>query len=294
MNTTIDNRLDEVFCEYPSSPQLSDLKAELRADLTAQVREAVQQGAAADEAARTVLTRFGDLNAVVAEVANDSTPHEAAAHQLDRVRPGVGFILRTVALSLVVLASAVVVATGAIGVFALPSAVLFVVLAVGVAIPAGVITADSLRQETTQHYPMPRRRALAYAMAAVVGVAGVGLVGIGFTDPGMLIPLAVTGGVLLVTSIAGLIILGVTQTNRAKAWVHELHREHYGQDRFSQDPMAAARFGIYTVVIWTVAIAAFIVLTIKLSIVVSWLALVAGFVVFMLVLATMLFGPEGN
>ncbi len=58
--------------------------------------------------------------------------------------------------------------------------------------------------------------------------------------------------------------------------------------------MAAARFGIYTVAIWTVAIAAFIVLTIKLRIVVSWLALVAGFAVFMLVLATMLFMPGSN
>ena len=64
------------------------------------------------------------------------------------------------------------------------------------------------------------------------------------------------------------------------------------EDRFSQDPIAAARFGIYTVIIWVVAITLFIVLSIAVGFVWSWLALVAGLVVFFLVLTRMLFGPE--
>ncbi len=57
------------------------------------------------------------------------------------------------------------------------------------------------------------------------------------------------------------------------------------EDRFSKDPAAAARFGIYTLVIWLLAITAFIILSMTVGFGWSWLALVGGFVVFMLVLA---------
>ena len=64
-------------------------------------------------------------------------------------------------------------------------------------------------------------------------------------------------------------------------------------DRFSKDPAAAARFGIYTVVIMVVSVAVFVILSLTVGFVWSWLALVAGFVVFFLVLARMLF-PAGR
>jgi uncharacterized membrane protein YkgB len=63
-------------------------------------------------------------------------------------------------------------------------------------------------------------------------------------------------------------------------------------DRFANDPAAAARFGIYTVIIWIVAFAAFAVLTVAIGWAWSWLALVGGLVVFFMTLARMLFVPE--
>jgi len=55
--------------------------------------------------------------------------------------------------------------------------------------------------------------------------------------------------------------------------------------------VAAARFGLYTVIIWIIAIALFVVLSIAVGFAWSWLALVAGLVTFFLVLTRMLFAP---
>ena len=63
-------------------------------------------------------------------------------------------------------------------------------------------------------------------------------------------------------------------------------------DRFSQDPALAARFGIFTVVIWTIAFTAFGILSFTVGFAWSWLAIVGGFVVFMTTLAIMNFKPK--
>jgi hypothetical protein len=60
-------------------------------------------------------------------------------------------------------------------------------------------------------------------------------------------------------------------------------------NRFTEDPSAAARFGIYTVVIWLVAIAAFVLLTLTVGWLWSWLAIIAGGVAMMILIARMLF-----
>jgi uncharacterized membrane protein YkgB len=88
-----------------------------------------------------------------------------------------------------------------------------------------------------------------------------------------------------------MIALGVTQTNRLKPWVLTQNRQYELEDRFSKDPVAAARFGLYTVIIWIVAITLFVVLSILVGFAWSWLALVAGLVTFFLVLTRMLFAP---
>jgi hypothetical protein len=88
-------------------------------------------------------------------------------------------------------------------------------------------------------------------------------------------------------------VLGATQTNRHKPWVvRRLINQTDPGDRFTEDPAAAARFGLYTVVIWTLSLAGFGVLSATVGWAWSWLALVAGFVVFMLTLSRMLFGPD--
>ena len=85
--------------------------------------------------------------------------------------------------------------------------------------------------------------------------------------------------------------LGATKTNRHKPWV--LAQSADFEDRFSTDPAAAARFGIYTAVLWTAAFALFIVLSFTVGWAWSWLALVVGFLVMLVILARMLFPPKG-
>ena len=63
-------------------------------------------------------------------------------------------------------------------------------------------------------------------------------------------------------------------------------------NRFEEEPATAARFGIYTAVIWIVTFAVMIVLGFTVGWCWALLALVGGFVVMMLVLARMLFGAK--
>jgi hypothetical protein len=98
---------------------------------------------------------------------------------------------------------------------------------------------------------------------------------------------------VLLLAVAALSYLGATQTNRHKEWVVRLQVSHAEiGDRFSEDPSAAARFGVYTVVVWLVAIAGFVVLTVTAGWAWSWLALVGGMAVMMLMIARMLFVPR--
>jgi hypothetical protein len=137
---------------------------------------------------------------------------------------------------------------------------------------------------------MPLLRSIRWGAASGFLAAGIGY-GLFFfwhRPPLALLAVAI---ILAIAGTMALIALGVTQTNRLKPWAIAQNRQYEIEDRFSQDPAAAARFGIYTVVIWIVAIALFIVLSIAVGFVWSWLALVAGLVVFFLVLTRMLFGP---
>jgi hypothetical protein len=109
--------------------------------------------------------------------------------------------------------------------------------------------------------------------------------------------LLIAGILLVLVAIIAFVWLGVTQTNRTKAWVLQQggdQLESQIEDRFTRDPAAAARFGIYTLVIWLLAITAFVILSMTVGFGWSWLALVGGFVVFMLVLARSLFGEHAK
>ncbi|HEX5857269.1 MAG TPA: hypothetical protein VFY91_04095, partial [Microbacterium sp.] len=62
--------------------------------------------------------------------------------------------------------------------------------------------------------------------------------------------------------------------------------------RFERDPELAARFGIYSMVIWLTAIAVAVVLYFTVGWVWIPLAFVGAFVVMMITLARMLFSPQ--
>jgi hypothetical protein len=163
--------------------------------------------------------------------------------------------------------------------------------ALGVAIAGGAITTDALRQETTGNHPMPTGRAAGYGAGALLALAGLGGGWLFLRDAGG--GWLIGGGALVLVAVGLLSYLGATQTNRHKQWVMRVRDTHVAAgDRFTEDPLAAARFGIYTLVTWLVAAAAFVVLTITVGWLWSWLAIVAGVVVMMLMVARMLFAPS--
>lgn len=292
-SSDIHRLLDEAFAGVTMTPELQDLKEELRGNLAARSAELQASGKDAASAARAAVAELGDIPQLIASVGGTDraplSPGAAAAEamRLHRVRPKPLFVILTTLFSLVVVASAVAVVLvaphdpgdGFSGAFALPAVF-------GLAIAA--LVDGALRQETTQHFRMPNARAIGYGLASGALGAGVATAVLYLWHLAS-VGLLATAIVLVIASIIAFIALGVTQTNRRKPWVLEHGRQYEVEDGFSQDPAAAARFGLYTVIIWVVSIALFVVLSIAVGFVWSWLALVAGLVVFFLVLARMLF-----
>src|SRR5699024_3931848 len=174
------------------------------------------------------------------------------------------------------------------GLLAWPAAALLVLALAAVALPSGIITADALRQETSQNYRLPRMRAVLYGWATSTAVAGVSFIALAVSVIDSTAVIAV-GAALVIVAAGGFAGLGASQTNRSKEWTRRLHDADDAKDAFSHDPTTAARFGIYTLAIWIVAVSAFIAATLTAGFRCSSLSLIAGLVVFMVVLARMQF-----
>lgn len=295
-NTNIHRYLDEAFADLPRTPESADLKEELRGNLQSRVNELEAAGTTPEAAAAKAIRELGPIRDILSELGEGeptATPSQTAVRlmALNRVKPSPFYVVRTVVLALLLTAGTTVVALGATHVLDLSIASLAIIAILSGAI-VGVITVDALVHETSQHYPMPGGRAVGFGAAAFAGFVGLSFVGLflgNVEQPWLL----VTGCVIAFASLVAFISLGVTQTNRMKPWVKDMQKAFAIEDRFSNDPAAAARFGIYTVVIWVIAIGIFIGLTIVVGFAWSWIALVVGLAVFMFVLARMLF-PAGS
>ncbi|NHT17672.1 permease prefix domain 1-containing protein [Cellulomonas sp. IC4_254] len=286
VDTSIHRALDSAFAGAPASAEAQDLKEEVRASLMARAADLEAAGAAPADAARTALAEIGDLRDVVAAVAD--APQDDAGYaallSAHRVRPQPAFVVRVTLAAALLAGTAALVATGVLAWSVAAGAALAVVAALA----TGAVVADALRQETTQNYPLPTGRAVGFGAASAAVVTALGLGGLYAADLGR-IWLAVVAGVLLVAGVLGFVVLGVTQTNRHKPWTVELGRQAAGQDRFSREPEAAARFGIYSAALGLVAVLAFVVLTMTVGLAWSWLALAAAVPLYFLLLARMLF-----
>jgi len=299
-SSDIHRLLDEAFAGVTMTPELQDLKEELRGNLAARSAELQAKGRDAASAARTAVAELGSIPELIAAVRADGggdagtplSPGAAAAEaaRLHRVRPKPGFVVRASVLSVAILAFGFHVVYDLVEQHGAANSLDAQLWAIGFAVLVAALVTDSLHQETAQHYPMPLFRSVRWGLAAGFLAAGIGY-GLFFFWHHPPLALLAAAIILALVGIMVMIALGVTQTNRLKPWALEQNRQYEIDDRFSQDPAAAARFGLYTVIIWIVAIALFVVLSIAVGFVWSWLALVAGLVVFFLVLTRMLFAP---
>lgn len=236
MNTQIHRLLDDAFAGVTMTTDAQDFKEEIRANLLARVAELVATGIGPDEADEQAMRELGDIHGLLAadtpssgtdgmareQHASDSLIELVRSH---RVRPKPGFVLRAVlwsVLTLAALALATLSATGALPLPLGPTIALVGLAATG----AGLLVGDSLTQETTTNHPMPEPRASGYALAswlALFGLGFAGLVALGAL-PRWCLVFAVLG---VVAAIGGFVFLGVTQTNRHKAWVFAARRRFH-------------------------------------------------------------------
>ncbi len=294
-HSTIHRHLDALFADIPLTPEAQDLKEEMRANLSARVAEFEADGLSPAKATQKAIAELGDTEELLRTIrpSGDAPAGAAAAFLANKVRPRPAFVLRVVALGALAVTAATVVTFAATNLLHWGVGVQVALAMVAVAVPCGVIVADSLRQETTASYRLPARRAAGYGIATGLGIAGLAM-GLVIADtPSELWPLAV-GVPLVVASSLVFTLLGVTQTNRKKAWARELQGRHEAADRFKEDPAAAARFGMYAGAIWMVAVAAFVVMVHAYGAVVALSAILAGVIATMLLLARMEFGPTSK
>ncbi|SCG70063.1 permease prefix domain 1-containing protein [Micromonospora inositola] len=286
--TDIHRLLDQAFAGVEMTAELQDLKEEIRANLVARVADLERAGLSPTAATGRAMAELGDVRSLIDEMETGSDS-PAAAWARHRVRPNPGFLVRMIVLAAIAVAALAILVLAAVDVAVPEPAQLTAIVAV--ALPVGIIVADALRQETTTNYPMPSLRAAGYGAAATLALAGAGsswryLIG---TE----LPWLIGGALAIVASIVAFTCLGATQTNRHKPWVLQQHASHHEVgDRFTNDPAAAARFGLYTLTLWLIAIAAFAVLGFTIGWAWSWLALVGGLAAMMLMLARMLFAPR--
>ena len=281
--------LDEAFTGIAMTAEAQDLKEEIRANLTARVLELGSTGMNAWEAAATAVAELGDIRELLGSLDSEAGPARAIDDLLiHRVRPQPAFVVRTVVLSLGLVASSTLVVLGALRSVDWAGAALVNVSAVCSALALGLIVADALRQETSQHYPLPRSRSVAYGVAAAVALLGVSWLGLFAEAPGRVV-LLVLGALGSLAALVGFVWLGVTQTNRTKPWARERQGRQAADDGFVTDPAAAARFGIYSAAIVTLTLAAFVIVGLTAGFAWSWPTLLVGIAVLMITLARMLF-----
>ena len=281
--------LDEAFTGIEMSPERQDLKEEIRANLVARVGELVGTGLSPASAARQAMTELGDLGPLLDATPGGDGRSAVADWARHRVRPAPGFLVRIAVLAALGTAGLVLLVLATAG-SAVPSGWLLVAVA-AVALAAGAGTADALRQETSTSYPVPAGRAAGYGLAVALTLAGLGAGWHYLTSSEL--PWLFVGAPAVVAAVVLFTYLGGTQTNRHKPWVLRMADTHRDfSDRFTEDPAAAARFGLYTATIWLIAIAAFAVLGFTVGWAWSWLALLGGVAVMLVLLARMQFGQR--
>jgi len=209
----IQRYLEEVFAGVVMSADFQDLKEELRAKLLVRVDELRDQGMAADASVQVAISDLGGLDGLIG-AGQAATPGVPAGHAQatggNKIGPKPGFVLGMVVMSVIFLASVLLfaVALGSQG-----SAAPAVLAGFAAAVLAGVITALSMRQETSRNHPVTVRRAVSYGTSSMAAVAGIAFISMAATaGPGMLV-----AGVFLVSGAAvGFIQPGIRRTDRKK------------------------------------------------------------------------------
>jgi hypothetical protein len=276
--------VETLFDGYERTDALSELMEELAGNLDDKIANDMRKGIARPAAFDKAKAELGDVSALAGELSLKLRRDIIAERYLGgqkylTVRRVAAYVLFGLILLFGIVTAAIVYFERGIGGGIQPDAVrmpgLLGVLLVFVTAAVAGFTFLGVTQETAELYPMRKRRAVFYALAAGVTAFGLVLLPLTYfaTERGLmeaiatLLPFAVPGAGLLA-------FLCLTEAGRLKPWAAERAMAEMRGTREMLSGAAAVRFGLYSGAVWIFALGAFVTLGFLVGFRYSWLAFV--------------------
>ncbi|MDR2607358.1 MAG: permease prefix domain 1-containing protein [Treponema sp.] len=272
--------VDSLFSGYEENAELKDFKEELLSNLDEKIANFMQKNMNEEEAYQKAVSQLGDISALADELALKKRREVFEEAYMDiKTYMNTPRVLLYVACGLlaafgIVIAGVVYFAermnSQDIGSYINLSGV-FGVLLVFITISVAGFTFLGLTQESAALYPMKKKRALLYTLAAALISFGILLFPLTLVSTGglmeaisVLIPFALPGTALLA-------FLVLREQDRSKPWVRHRREEMIKQEmEVFNNPDTARKFGLVSGAIWIFALALFFVITFSAGLLYSW------------------------
>ena len=298
-----------LFKDFEETAQLNDFMEEIQSNLEERTASLIKKGLSEAEAFTKASAELGDIGVLAdemslkrrQEVYKDAylgiqrymKPRRVAGYVVFGTILGFGIIVTLISFISVNKVFPAMILTSTLGTF-MP---FFITSVTG-------FTFLGLTQESAAYYPMSRKRAVWYSVAAFLIAFGIILFPLSYfavseatsifnfslsewglvSALGVLIPFLIPG-------IGLLVFLCLTEKSRLKPWAATHYSDMYINPELWQDPAMAARFGMFSGALWVFAIGIFIALGFAISFKYSWLIFIFSIAVQLLIQA-LLFKPK--
>ncbi|MDR1232336.1 MAG: permease prefix domain 1-containing protein [Spirochaetaceae bacterium] len=295
--------VETLFDGYERTDALSELIEELAGNLDDRIANDMRKGMARSVAFDRAKAELGDVSALAGELSLKLRRDIIAERYLGMrkyltVRRVAAYVLFGLLLLFGIISAAIVyfenASAGGVRLGEAHMRGVFGVLLIFVTVAVAGFTFLGVTQETAELYPMRKRRAVFYALAAGVTAFGLVLLPLTYfaTERGLmesiatLLPFAVPGAGLLA-------FLCLTEAGRLKPWAAERAMAEMRRTHEMLSGAAAVRFGLYSGAIWIFALGAFVTLGFLVGFRYSWLAFVFA-VAFQLVVQALCMGQKAE
>jgi hypothetical protein len=276
--------VESLFDGYERTAALAELMEELVGNLDDKIASDMRKGMARSVAFDRAKAALGDVSALAGELSLKLRRDIIAERYLGgrkylTVQRVAAYVLFGLVLLFGIVSAAIVYFEQGIGDNIQPDAArmrgVFGTLLVSVTAAVAGFTFLGVTQETAELYPMRKRRAVFYALAAGLTTFGLVLLPLTYFATGRglmeaiatLLPFAVPGAGLLA-------FLCLTEAGRLKPWAAERAMVEMRGTHEMLSGSAAVRFGLYSGAIWIFALGAFVTLGFLIGFRYSWLAFV--------------------
>lgn len=284
--------VDKLFDNYADTPDLSDFKLEITANLDDRVTDLQKRGLSPEEAFTKAVSELGNITEIADEISKQKRNEvidKMYVHQKISLTPkrALAYVIAGGILAFGVIVALVMGFQRDLGGFEGISGAMGAIPFATVA--AIMFTYLGLTQETAANFPMRGRRALGYSLAAGIGTFGIvtALAQLGYhyergisASLSILIP-------FLIPSAGWLAFLILTEKPRHKPWVIEQNKKHMAEYAEKFTGKNAEKFGIGSGILWTLSFALFITLGVIFGFQYAWLVFLFSIVGEMMLLYNM-------